>query len=389
MNYINHTYDLFNILLDEAKPAYIEIVSGPSIKGELRLSEHIWAFSIGPIGNAHVVHIGTFFMKMILMKVDQNFIQEALFQGNGFHELTVIVDTSYSIDEIKNIKSRENNRSEKIRSLLGLYAGGYMKLLVSIKKLEGVSSAEFLSPPEKNGVMPRGEDDIISLNLLNRCLNSHNDDEQLHYWISLLVQTQQLTDDKLKISRLFSLLELMSNRITQSFIDYSNYKKQKLSITRTAIRTLLGYYIDINTPKFIIQDYGEFEFDHIEVAGKLRDKIFHGSGNFRESDLDVNNRAGYKVYKSKPDMISHVLRRDCELAIFNWINKQGFGWQAEQGVCTIFPKKLTQSDLVLLPRLHVVSKLEATSSIGSVFVQNNSDVRITINFNESGGPSWN
>lgn len=63
----------------------------------------------------------------------------------------------------------------------------------------------------------------------------------------------------------------------------------------------------------------EYKFDRIEIAGRLRDKLFHGVP-FKESDLNSQSKHVFELIKCEPELIASSLRDDCELEFARWAN---------------------------------------------------------------------
>ena len=63
----------------------------------------------------------------------------------------------------------------------------------------------------------------------------------------------------------------------------------------------------------------EYEYERIELAGRLRDKLFHGVP-FRRKDLGGKWRSGYDLIEKHADHLVWELMGDCELEISRWAN---------------------------------------------------------------------
>lgn len=135
------------------------------------------------------------------------------------------------------------------------------------------------------------------------------------------------------------------------------------------IRYTIGYFIDFDIPRFTILPAEDFEFDHIELAGRIRHKIFHGGGALTRADVTKALEPGLQLLTRRPDMIAHWLRRDCELEIVRWARRESRAWLAQNGTTYELPARNPNYDGKSLNKPLISSSTVANSSIGSVFVK--------------------
>jgi hypothetical protein len=74
-------------------------------------------------------------------------------------------------------------------------------------------------------------------------------------------------------------------------------------------------------------DGRDFSYDRIEIAGRLRDKYFHGSP-LCEKDLIKEVRPAFYLIEHRPEIIADALLDDCELALVRWANNASPGRNA-------------------------------------------------------------
>ncbi len=352
------------------KSAIVEIVIGTQLSEYIKISEDIHIFPLTPIGNRDIIDYGAYLLKTMGIDTDASFMQEALRQGRPFHETNMII---YFVEEKDLAKHSEHPDALRVRSLLGFYTNSFVEPIIKIYKSKSQPHlTHFLAPLRDRGIPKRFGSDPVTEAMLQKTFINSVENLELHQWMDLLAQTQQIHDIKLKISRLYSILEAMSARILSSFRKQNQDTKKYGS--RSAIRTLLGYFTERNIPSFIFQvgeqlDYASF--DHIELAGRLRDKIFHGGNStLTEKDITKQLTVGLDVLEECPRMIAHVLRRDCEMAIINWINKTGAGWKAAQGEIIPLPIQTTDEHILSLPRLYINYNIQK-GGIFSTFASSN------------------
>jgi hypothetical protein len=57
--------------------------------------------------------------------------------------------------------------------------------------------------------------------------------------------------------------------------------------------------------------------DTIEIAGRVRDKLFHGVP-FEATDLSVAARPAFTLYTDQPQVLADSLAYSCEMEISKW-----------------------------------------------------------------------
>lgn len=87
--------------------------------------------------------------------------------------------------------------------------------------------------------------------------------------------------------------------------------------SRRAVKIMLG--LEAGAMCNLQVDGRQISYDRIEIAGRLRDKYFHGSP-FREEDLIAEARSVFYLIEHRPEIIADALLTDCELALARWAN---------------------------------------------------------------------
>jgi hypothetical protein len=132
---------------------------------------------------------------------------------------------------------------------------------------------------------------------------------------------------------------------------------------------MLGYFVEFDVPRFTIQPSANFEFDHIELAGRIRQKIFHGGGHLTRAEVPASLHSGIDLLERRPDMITHVLRRDAELEIARWASRDGIPWKVDAGEKVVLPARDPSYSGKELAKLLVTTFAQPRSAIVSVFVR--------------------
>lgn len=347
----------------DARRAFVELVVGPSIPEPIRLDDHTCAFPLGPIGNRANVEFAHEILSALKIPVDQSFLLEAQRQGASFNSSTAFVYMELLDEEYKRAALGLLSKAIRYRALLSLYAGGPLMPIMRMEWIEPLlGHVKILPPRYRRGLSSRYPDDPISLDFVRACAE-RSENDQLHYFLILLEQASELGDDHFRIARLYSVLETMASSITSQF-----ERQAGRPMKRTAIRFMTGYFLEFDIPRFTIGEDREFEFDHIELAGHVRDKIFHGGGLLHYSDVPAKLRVGIDLLHQRPDLIAHALRRDCEQEIVGWTNRVSRAWQAQTGQEFTLPDRNPNYDGRSLAKRLISSPEPIGSPIGSVYI---------------------
>jgi hypothetical protein len=78
--------------------------------------------------------------------------------------------------------------------------------------------------------------------------------------------------------------------------------------SRTAIRMMLGYGYGTAFPLFQVASDAPIEIDHIEIAGIVRDHLFHG---FAAPKFQEKHDVGRHLYEQRPEFLAFALSCDC------------------------------------------------------------------------------
>lgn len=348
--------------------AFIEVTVGPGLSRVLDLDENTSVFPLVARGNRDTITVATEFMKQLGTPVDQAFVDEAMRQGRPFFALTASVYLGLTDEDFAAALEGELQALLRNRSLVGAYMGGDPQPVVRIDRPAGEvpANVHFL-PPTYRGI-PRFDDDPINPELLKSIIKDHSDDRQLQYNISVLTQIYGLQDRQLAIARYFSLLETMAGPLESQFMKAPNAPP---SVTRGAIRYMLGYFDTVHIPRFT-HDGINYEFDHVEFGGRLRHRIFHGSGRISQQDLTKELYLALPLLERRPDMIAYALRRDCEREIAAWVKGESRARRALAGEAFLMPARDPAYNGDALPRMLITSNGNRSSGIGSVWASSSS-----------------
>ncbi len=345
--------------------SFIEVLAGPAVPLQIPLTNDILVMPLGPLGNARNVNWGTLFVNTLGIVTDLDFQAQAVAQGAPFNDLTAVIYRGLVGEELTAAIQGRSSTVQRHRTLLGLLVAGELKPFLRLTWDEPTAGAvEFLPPPYPRGLTSRHEADPVSAAFISFCATERADDDRLHYFLNVLSQAHGIEDTHFRIARYYSLLEALAGPIISQF-----EKKAATPRARTAIRFMLGYFSEFDIPRFTILPAEDFEFDHIELAGRIRHKLFHGGGALNHKDITPVLEPGLALLGQRPDMIAHWLRRDCELEIVRWAHRESLAWLAANGENYECPRRSSKYDGGGLNKPLVSSSGVPGSAIGSIFVR--------------------
>ena len=132
-----------------------------------------------------------------------------------------------------------------------------------------------------------------------------DEDEHFALALSLFHDAVREENPRFRIARFFNVLECLA------------YKLKGSRASRAAIRYMLD--LDAGAMIEIAVEEKRFRFDVIEVGGRIRDALLHGSA-FRAEDLNLASRPAYDLYEDRPQEIAGPLQSYCELEMARWAN---------------------------------------------------------------------
>jgi hypothetical protein len=136
-------------------------------------------------------------------------------------------------------------------------------------------------------------------------------DERFTFALSLYHDALKEPNARFRIGRMFNVLEALAYQV-----------KATTRESRKAVKQLLGLSAGATTE--VQRDGVKYRFDAVEIAGRVRDKLFHGVP-FEADDLNVESRPAYGLYSSNPEDIASTVSHYCELDSANRRNPRAAG----------------------------------------------------------------
>ncbi|MFM5918644.1 MAG: hypothetical protein ACKOOL_14075 [Novosphingobium sp.] len=167
--------------------------------------------------------------------------------------------------------------------------------------------ANFIPPAETRRLhLSLGNHAAEQQDRVNKLIKAASTDERFSFGLSMYRDATHEHNPQFQIARLFSVLESFAYGLKGGSVG-----------SRAAVRKMLG--VESATGETVLADGRKIKFERIELAGRLRDKLFHGV-QFEPEDLSVEWRDGYDLVQDHPEVLIHSLKADCELEIARWAN---------------------------------------------------------------------
>jgi hypothetical protein len=131
-------------------------------------------------------------------------------------------------------------------------------------------------------------------------------DERFAFALSLHHDALRETNQLFRAARFFNCLECLAAKL-----------KAEAGGSRKAVKMLLGFQ-DGATIEVAIAGQ-RYRYDPIEIAGRIRDKLWHGVP-FKAEDLIVETRSVFRLIQDHPETLADNLQVHSELELARWVN---------------------------------------------------------------------
>lgn len=308
-------------------------VKSRSIKSPISFDENT---SFIPV---HFLHEGekTILCRQLLeplgVKFDQAFFDKVKNYYLKHEVISCILIKLSNAEEVDAFDHTSDPRVDRILRLLRLYIGGRVDIVFSTKYYDKQSSSVSFESPSLDQIH-RGED-FINQDFLKKAYSNYEDDKSIQRLARMANVAFNIDDYEYRIAYTFSFLESLSSASLNRY-------NIKIEQTRNRIRYFLGYYQDWQFP--YLRAFGEdYYFDIIEIAGRLRDRLFHGS-ELNQEDLPEYLHQGFKCLRTAPLLVASAFRREAERGLVSEVTSSGIIEALENGTSPRTPWKLQEDE---------------------------------------------
>ena len=290
------------------KPCVHKLCYGGFVQETLRLKENIYAVPLKALGfEAEANYAARYVVEVCGGDVEQKQLQVLIEQGERSLPVIALIVLQTEDKEPEMMEAEAEKALFIPEKILGWSVG---EQLIPFAYMTCDKHQHFfrILPPhtrmrQRLGFGNTGED---YSNQLSRMVECAEKDEHYLFALGLYKDALSESNNVFKIARFFSCLECLAYKI-----------KSKDYPSRKAVKKLLG--LENGATMHLNVDSSEYRFDRIEIAGRLRDKLFHGVP-FTEKDLNAESKHAFELIENNPEIIASSLRNDCELEFARWAN---------------------------------------------------------------------
>lgn len=288
------------------QPAVHELCAGGFLRETVHFGDGLSAIPLQPLGSDdRIDFLVKYARDLVGAKFDEPVASEARLRGLISSPVVSLVCTASEDGSPMEIEASVRPRLEVARQVMSCaVVQPFVPFALFIHAQSSKGYYRLLEPGHK-GTRSR----ILSIveletpHLLARVFTKARDDETYRFALSLLHDAVAESNPRFRIARLFNVLECLA----------SENKTGGLP-SRKAVRYLLGFPVEGDVKEWNIEGK-RHSFDIVELAGRLRDKLFHGAP-FSPEDLAMNVRSAFLLLEDAPLYIADTLTEYCKIALY-------------------------------------------------------------------------
>ncbi|GEO11552.1 hypothetical protein [Segetibacter aerophilus] len=290
------------------RPSIHELYYGAFIQEPLLIKKDLFAIPLKPLGFASQAnYLAQYTLEIGRTSFDEDGLNNLIAQGVKALPVIAIVCLHEDDASPQELEIKAKERLDKANRILS-WASGDNLTPFGILTLTKVASFFRLIVPHSNsrlrlGFGNTGKDFQSQISNLTKVIE---EDEHFYFGISIFQDALREVNPQFKVAKFFSCLECFAYRI-----------KSKERPSRKAVKYLLG--LEQGAISEVVIDGNKYIYDVIEIAGRVRDKLFHGV-QFTENNLIAEAKGAIELYDTYPHQIASSIQNYCELEIARWSN---------------------------------------------------------------------
>jgi len=294
------------------RPAVHQLLQGAFIQEPLHLRSNVSAYPLDALGfSAEAQYTARYAREVVGATIDEAGLRSLTKQGE--HSRPVIVVAVRLVIDATPEQLEKNAATElaNARMVLGWAAGEHPEPFALITAT--LKDVHFRMLPPQTRRRQRlgfGNTGTDYYSQLYRILALTEQDERFAFALSLYRDALREDNPEFRVARFFSCLEALA------------YRLKKGVGSRTAVRKLIG--LESGALSTLHIDGTNCQYDRVELAGRIRDKLFHGVP-FDPSELSTDAQYAYTYLREHPEQMREELRIDCELEVARWANNASNG----------------------------------------------------------------
>ena len=303
-----------------ARPSVHRLYHGAFIQASFQIGLNTIVTPMRAAGADHLVHYGREYHSQFFK---EPLGQEAhrIFSEHGRNSLPIIsvVTIPQAEDEPAALGQASRPVFDRAEQAISWISGNFPTPFMEFVALESGVFASFIPPPSETRRMHLsfGDHSAEQQDRVNNLIEAASMDERFSFGLSMYRDATHERNPQFQIARLFSVLESFAYALKGGSLG-----------SRAAVRKMLG--VESATGETVLADGRKIRFERIELAGRLRDKLFHGVP-FEPEDLSAEWRDGFDLVQDHPELLIQCLKGDCELEIARWSNGASIARAAAEG----------------------------------------------------------
>jgi hypothetical protein len=295
------------------RPAVHQLCVGPWLQAPFKMADDVWAVPLKAIGFAdEVAYLARYTQEIVRAPVDQSAVQQLL-KSTAESQPVVAVCVLLHVDASPEVLGESSaDRLSKARHVLSWCTAKDVTPIGTVIATAGNTFFKPIAQPTRNRMMLFGLGDTESSfqAALLRIASRADADERFAFSLSLYHDALKEENPQFRIARFFNVLEALASKLKAQWP------------SRQAVKRLIGLEDGATTQmRFAEADY---RFDAIEIAGRLRDRIFHGTP-FEATDLNLESRPVFGLIRDHAPELADMIGSYCELELRRWANGKSLG----------------------------------------------------------------
>ena len=294
------------------RPAVHQLCIGAFIQETLHLRSNVAAVPLQPLGfDSEAHYAGRYANEVVGAQVDNENLEALKSEGRQAGPIVAIV-VQHKIDAPPELLDKiANPLLRHARSVLGWVAGNTVVPFAMVTATTDNTFFRIIPPHTRQRQrLGFGNTGAEYQALLGRIMTSAEEDEHFAFALSMFHDALREETPEFRVARFFACLESLA------------YRLKKGRGSRDAVRCLIG--LENGAMCSFSEDGKDYSYDRVEVAGRIRDKLFHGIP-FNPDELKEGARVAYEWLREKPERLGDMLLTDCELEIARWANRASRG----------------------------------------------------------------
>jgi len=294
------------------RPSVHQLCMGAFLQEIVPVGEHTTALPLVPLGcDTEAVYTARYAREVVGASVDEPAIASLRKQGADAHPVIAIVVRNRIDAAPEDLERAAIPLLDRARAILSWATGEVAEPFALVTA--PTKDAYFrltLEPSRRRQRLGFGNTGTDFRGQLHRLMTYAEEDERFAFALSVYRDALREQNPEFRAARHFSCLEALAYRIKDD--DGTGQK------SRQRVRKLLG--LENGAMSRTSDGTNQYEYDRVEIAGRIRDKLFHGAPFRPTEHLNESAAKAYGHLLKHPHQLRDMLQADCELEFTRWAN---------------------------------------------------------------------